>query len=348
MRRIAVINQKGGVGKTTTTVNLGAALAQAGQTVVLLDADPQANMSVHVDIDPHRLERSMYQVLISECSLREAMLPTSTRGLFAVPSNIDLSGAELELVNMVGRETILRDKLDEIEDEAIPIVDPSAAPAAPEETPAETSSQEAGDSTPGTNGTITGAGDAGRISSEAPTASTAPDRDPRPPEAAGESGEVEKRHIDFVIIDCPPSLGLLTINALGAAQEVFIPVQTQFFALQDMSKLLEVIKLVQRRLNPSLHVSGILPCLFDTRTRLSHDVLDEIQEYFQERVFKTRIRANVRLAEAPSHGQTIFEYAPESHGALDYAALAEEVLHRDAGKTITDPENRRGRVGRRP
>lgn len=328
MRRIAVINQKGGVGKTTTTVNLGAALARTGKTVVLLDADPQANMSVHVNVDPHRLELSMYQVLISECSLREAMVPTSTRGLFAVPSNIDLSGAELELVNMVGRETILRDKLDEVEDELIPIVD-LPGPTAETDADADDSAAVNG------SGSSNAPADAASIASERGTQSEV-------------VAEEEKRHIDFAIIDCPPSLGLLTINALGAAQEVFIPVQTQFFALQGMSKLLDVIKLVRRRLNPNLHVSGILPCLFDTRTRLSHDVLAEVREFFKERVFETKIRANVRLAEAPSHGQTIFEYAPESHGAVDYEALAAEVLERESGETIANPEQRRGRVGLRP
>lgn len=272
MRRIAVINQKGGVGKTTTTVNLGAALAMRGKTVLLLDIDPQANLSVHLNIDIFHLDMSMYQVLIGHCVLRQAMHPTSTKGLFVVPSNIDLSGAELELVSAVGRETILSDALDAIQDQEIPIV-------------------------------------------------------------GGEPDE--RRKIDFVIIDCPPSLGLLTVNALCAAEEVFIPVQTQFFALQGMSKLLDIIKRV-RRLNTGLHVSGILPCLFDTRTRLSHDVLGEIREFFKERVFETKIRDNVRLAEAPSHGQTIFEYSKDSAGAEDYAALADEVLARaEEDKTST-------------
>jgi len=286
MRRIAVINQKGGVGKTTTAVNLGAALAELGKAVVLLDIDPQANLSTHLDIDIFHLETSMYQVLLGQAELHEAMVPTSYPGLFTVPSNIDLSGAELELVNTVGRETILRDALDEIADRPVPIVDPRR-----------------------------GENDEGEASSSRP---------------------LKKRPIDFAIIDCPPSLGLLTVNALGAAREVFIPVQTQFFALQGMSKLLDIIKLVRRRLNPELHVAGIVPCLFDTRTRLSHDVLAEIREFFKERVFDTKIRDNIRLAEAPSHGQTIFEYAPQSHGAEDYAALADEVLERaDATRSGT-------------
>ena len=268
MRRIAVINQKGGVGKTTTTVNLGAALAHRGQNVLLLDIDPQANLSVHVNVDVVHLDVSMYQVLLGDNTLKEAMRPTSTPGLSVVPSNIDLSAAELELVNTVGRENILRDALLSIEKDPVPIIGPDG------------------------------------------------------------NGSGEARPIDFAIIDCPPSLGLLTINALAAAEEVFIPVQTQFFALQGMSKLLDIVKLVRRRLNPQLDISGILPCLFDTRTRLSHDVLSEIREFFKARVFETKIRDNVRLAEAPSHGQTIFEYAETSNGAGDYAALADEVLAR--------------------
>ena len=276
MRRIAVINQKGGVGKTTTAVNLGASLAHRDKTVLLIDIDPQANLSVHLDIDIVRLELTVYQVLIGDVPLASAMHPTRTPGLLVVPSNIDLSGAELELASMVGRETILRDAIDEIAGKPVPIV------GRPEE-----------DAEP----------------SEEPPA---------------------KRPIDFVIIDCPPSLNLLTLNALAAAEEVFIPVQTQFFALQGMSKLLDIVGKVQKRLNPSLAISGILPCMFDTRTRLSHDVLAEIRDYFKERVFETKIRDNVRLAEAPSHGQTIFEYAAESYGSEDYAALADEVLSREA------------------
>jgi chromosome partitioning protein len=239
--------------------------------VLLLDIDPQANLSVHLDVDIYHLEASMYDVLVGQRVLRDAILPTSTEGLYLVPSNIDLSGAELELVNTVGRETILRDAIDEIRGQPVP-------------------------------------------------------RAGSPQDGASASS----RPLDFVIIDCPPSLGLLTINALGAANEVFIPVQTQFFALQGMSKLLDVIRLVRKRINPSLHISGILACLFDTRTRLSHDVLAEIREFFKERVFETRIRDNIRLAEAPSYGQTIFEYASGSHGAEDYAALAAEVIARSA------------------
>jgi len=278
MRRIAVINQKGGVGKTTTTANLGAALARRGKNVLLLDIDPQANLSVHLDVDIFRLDVSMYQVLTGQCRLRDAILPTNTPKLYVVPSNIDLSGAELELVNTVGRETILRDAVEEI---------------------------------------------AGQ---------------PVPPGRGEESEAPPNRPFDFVVIDCPPSLGLLTINALAAATEVFIPVQTQFFALQGMSKLLDVIRLVRKRINPSLHIAGIVACLFDTRTRLSHDVYEEIREFFKERVFQTKIRNNVRLAEAPSYGQTIFEYAPESHGTEDYAALADEVLARSAAAALRPSE----------
>lgn len=245
------MNQKGGVGKTTCTVNLGAALAEAGQRVLLVDMDPQANTSLHLDIDIHTIEMSVYSVLSGETTVGEAVLPDVRERLWVLPANIDLSGAEIELVNAVGRESILRDAL-------------------------------------------------------------------RP--------FLAEERFDFVLVDCPPSLGLLSLNALTAVKEVAIPLQTEYFALQGMTRLLEVVKLIRKRLNRSLAVSVIIATMFDTRTNLSHEVLGEIREYFGERVCETVVRTNVTLAEAPSHGQTILEYATQSRGAEDFRNLAREWL----------------------
>ncbi len=254
MRAIAVINQKGGVGKTTTTVNLGAALLRLGFRVLLIDLDPQANMTIHLNVDPSGVDKSVYDVLCGKSAVADVMLECA--GLSVVPSHIDLAGAEVELVSMVGRETILRDKL----------------------------------------------------------ATLFADR-----EKAGEAP------FDFVLIDCPPSLGLLSLNALTFAGEVIIPMQTEYFALQGMTKLMDVVELVRSRLNPDLHISAIVPCRYDPRTNLAKEVLDEILRYFGDKVTKTRIRSNVRLAEAPSHGETVLDYDPESKGAADYLCLATEL-----------------------
>ncbi|MBK9386679.1 MAG: ParA family protein [Planctomycetes bacterium] len=252
MRRIAIINQKGGVGKTTTTTNLGAALARRGKRVLVVDIDPQANLSIHVDVDITNLEHSTYTLLVEDSTPAQAIRSTSTPNLDVLPTNIDLSGAELELANAIGRETILRDKL---------------------------------------------------------------------AQHFKEHGEY-----DFVLYDCPPSLGLLSLNALAAADEVFIPVQTEFFALQGMTKLMQVVELVRGRINPTLRITAIVPCLVDPRTNLASEVLAELRAVFPHQVLATRIRKNIRLAEAPSHGKTIFDYAPESSGARDYDDLAAEVL----------------------
>lgn len=251
MRSIAFMNQKGGVGKTTCTVNLAAALAESGHRVLLVDIDPQANASIHLGIEVHNLERSIYHVLTGACTIAEAVLRDQRPRLAVLPSNIDLSGAEIELVNAVGRETILRDALD-----AFLVEEP----------------------------------------------------------------------FDIVAVDCPPSLGLLSLNALTAVREVMIPLQTEFFALQGMVKLLEVVQLIQRRLNRSLEISGVIPTIFDGRTNLGREVVEEIRQFFGEKVFQTPIRNTVKLAEAPSHGKTIFEYADDSMGAADFRALAAEVL----------------------
>jgi len=265
MRRIALLNQKGGVGKTTTAVNLGAALARRGQRVLLVDLDPQANLSTHLGLRVEDSAATSYGVLCANTKIADGIVPTSTPGLMVLPTNLDLSGAELELASALGREALLRDALELFE------------------------------------------------------------------------REQEGAPYDFAIFDCPPSLGLLSVNGLVAAHEVFIAVQTEFFALQGMTKLVEIVQLIQRRMNPKLQITGIVPCLYDSRLRLAREVLAELRRYFPHQAFARPIQSNVKLAEAPSYGQTIFEYAPESSGARDYAALADEVLAPRGALTTTRP-----------
>ena len=258
MRRLALINQKGGVGKTTTSVNLGAALAEAGQRVVVCDLDPQANLTLHLGIGLDEGAATTYRVLLGQAEVADAVVDTTTPGLRVLPTDIDLSGAEMELAGAFGRETLLRDAIDRWEQAY---------------------------------------------------------RD--------EHGEAPA---DFLILDCPPSLGLLAVNGLAAANEVLLVVQTQFFALQGLTKLMEVVELVKSRIQPDLDVTGIVACLYDSRLRLAREVLGEIRKYFPGLVFRQTIGTNVKLAEAPSFGQTILQYAPQSPGAKDYRGLAAEVL----------------------
>ncbi|MDF1838064.1 MAG: AAA family ATPase [Planctomycetota bacterium] len=260
MRRIAIINQKGGVGKTTTVANLGAALARAGKRVVVFDMDPQANLSLYLGSEVGRGDASVYGVLTEGLPVQLALRKTKTPGLYLVASHLDLSGAELELASTMSRETLLRDAINLWEAEAL-------------------------------------------------------EKDGFPP-------------VDYILLDCPPSLGLLSINALVAAEEVMIAVQTEFFALQGLSKLVEVIQLLRRRMNPALTLTGILPCLYDSRLKLAREVLAELRRFFPGKVYPTPVRTNVRLAESPSHGMTIFEYAPGSNGAKDYEAMGRELLQR--------------------
>lgn len=247
-RTIAIINQKGGSGKTTTAVNLGAYLAVSGRTVLLVDLDPQANSTIHLGLKPHEVEKSVYDVMMDEKPLPDVIQQIAVENLFIVPANINLSGAEIELAGTVGREIILRDAVEKI------------------------------------------------------------------------SGVYE-----YVLIDCPPSLGLLTVNALTVAKEIIIPVQTEFFALEGMGKLFQTVEIVRRRLNRDLKITGIVPTLFDARTNLAREVIEKIREYFGEKVYKTAIRKNIRLAEASSHGLPVALYDPRSTGAEDYEALAKEV-----------------------
>ncbi|MCO8122952.1 AAA family ATPase [Stieleria sp. TO1_6] len=259
MRSIAVINQKGGVGKTTSTVNLGAALADSGKRVCIMDLDPQAHASLHLGITAVGGQPSMYEVLCGEATIAESRRRVSDR-LSVVPANLDLAASELELAGEVGREMILRDKLQD-----------------------------------------------------------------------------DPEEYDYLILDCPPSLGVLTVNALVAVKEVFLPLQPHFLALHGLSKLLRTIEIVSRRLNEQLRLSGVMLCMYDSNTRLAAEVSTDIEEFFQAtkggreffrgaRFFDTRIRRNIRLAEAPSFGQSIFQYSPGSNGAVDYQSLAEEVL----------------------
>ncbi|MBL8750174.1 MAG: ParA family protein [Planctomycetes bacterium] len=251
MKRIAVINQKGGVGKTTTTVNLGAALAHKGNRVLLLDMDPQANLTVHVDKRPDLESNTLTSLLVEDTPLKDLVQATGQPNLFVVPSDTSLAGVEQVLANRIGRETILREALE-------------AFPDAPD--------------------------------------------------------------FDYVLFDCPPSLGVLSANALVAADFVVIPMQAEYLSLQGMAKLLEVIQLVQKRLNPAVKIACVLPCMVDARTNLSTEVLREIDAHFGSILTKTRIRNNVKLAEAPSFGRTIFEHAPDSNGARDYEAFCNEFL----------------------
>jgi len=259
MECIAVINQKGGVGKTSTAVNLGAGLGERGKRVLLVDLDPQGHLTTHFGLDESAPGKSIYEVLTSNLPLADAIHSYSSV-IDIVPSNVDLAAAETELVSVLGREVILRDAL-----------------------------------------------------------------------SAGEWP------YDVVLFDCPPSLGILSLNALCAANRVLIPVQPHFLAMQGTGKLFETISLVNQRINPRLAVLGIVMCLFDAGTRLSFEVVGEISRYLESdrdstmpwhaaRIFETRIRRNVKLAECPSFGQSIFEYAPRSNGAIDYLALADEVI----------------------
>ncbi len=259
MRRIAVINQKGGVGKTTTTANLGAALANNGLRVLLVDLDPQGHLTLHFGAELSDGQSSVYDVLTAATPVADVLIKVRDR-VTLLPADIDLAGAEAELISVTGREVILREALDPIAAEH-----------------------------------------------------------------------------DIMLIDCPPSLGVLTVNALVASTEVLIPLQAHFFALQGLSKLLDTVTLVRQRINPSLHVSGIVLCMYESTTRLAGEVVDDLVKFLESsrgttcawadaRVYQTSIRRNIKLAESCSFGQTVFDYAPRSHGAIDYAALAAEIM----------------------
>ena len=258
MRSIAIMNQKGGVGKTTTAVNLSAALADTGAKVCLIDLDPQAHATLHFGIEPQVEFDSVYDVLVEDKKLTDVRKQVG-ENLWLIPSHLDLASAEMELAGIVGREVILRDKLAE-----------------------------------------------------------------------------DNMEFDYIFMDCPPSLGVLTINALTAVDEVFIPLQPHFLALHGLSKLLRTIELVAKRLNGRLELSGVILCMFEGQTRLASEVAQDVDAFFKQeyeqrtpwsnaKMFQTKIRRNIRLAEAPSFGKPIFQYDSHSNGAEDYRLLAEEV-----------------------
>lgn len=252
---IAMANQKGGVGKTTTCVNLSSYLAAMGKKVLMVDIDPQGNASSGLGVEKRKLKNSIYSVLVGDAEAGDAIIKTCVANLDILPSNIDLAGAEIELVSVENREKVLKNIL-------IPL----------------------------------------------------------------------KNKYDYITIDCPPSLALLTVNALTAADSVLIPIQGEFFALEGLSQLMNTIKLAKKYLNPSLEVEGVVLTMYDSRSNLVNSVTDEILKFFGKKVFTTRIPRNVRLGEAPSYGLSIMQFDPRSSGSLAYKALAEELLTRNNDK----------------
>ena len=248
MRRIAIINQKGGVGKTTTAVNLGAALAELGYRVLVVDLDPQGNATTGLGINARNLDCSIYDVILHDVPMVDCIEPTSLRNLFVVPATIDLAGAEIELVPVFSRELRLKRAIEQLGDE-----------------------------------------------------------------------------FDFTLIDCPPSLGLLTVNGLAAASEVVVPIQCEYYALEGLGQLLRNVNLVQTNLNPRLEVSTIILTMYDARTRLAEQVVKEVREHFGDRVCRSVVPRTVRLSEAPSFGQPIIVFDSSSRGAIAYRELAKEV-----------------------
>ncbi|WP_157571064.1 ParA family protein [Nocardioides insulae] len=258
-RVMVVANQKGGVGKTTSTVNVAAALAQLGQRVLVIDLDPQGNASTALSVEHHQGTPGTYEVLVEGAALDDVLVPSpEVPGLDVVPATIDLAGAEIELVSVVARESRLQKAL--------------AA-------------------------------------------------DPR----VGETGSGEDRW-DYVLVDCPPSLGLLTINALVAGAEVLIPIQAEYYALEGLGQLLKTVEMVQAHLNPTISVSTILITMYDARTRLAAGVAEEVKAHFGDQVLRTHIPRSVRVSEAPSYGQTVMTYDPGSPGALSYLQAAQEIV----------------------
>lgn len=250
-KTIAVVNQKGGVGKSTTAVNLSACMAAEGKTILLVDVDPQGNASSGVGVDKGSTKRCIYDAIINDALVSELMLNTALENLKVVPASIQLAGAEIELVSTMSREVRLRRAL-----------------------------------------------------------------------------EAVRGRFDFVMIDCPPSLGLLTVNALTAADSVIVPIQCEYYALEGLSQLLNTIQLVQKHLNPGLYLEGVVLTMYDSRTNLSQQVVDEVRGFFKDKVYQTVIPRNIRLSEAPSHGKPIILYDDRSRGAEAYRQLAKEVMAR--------------------
>jgi chromosome partitioning protein len=250
---ISIVNQKGGVGKTTTAVNLAASLALSGEKILLIDIDPQGNSTSGLGIDRDEVEKTLYSVIAGECSLAEAVVKTQIEQLYLVPSSADLLGAEIELIEKDGREGILAKALEDL-----------------------------------------------------------------------------KANYRYIFIDCPPSLGLLTLNALVASDSVLVPVQCEYYALEGLSMLTKTIRRIQGSFNPRLDIKGIVLTMFDTRNNLAHQVVEEVRKHFGEKVYQTMIPRNIALGEAPSHGKPAMLYDMKSRGAQSYLALAKEILREDS------------------
>ena len=250
-RIIAIANQKGGVGKTTTAINLASCLAEAGKKVLTIDLDPQGNMTSGLGVNKNELENTVYELMLDECSIKESMVDTVVDGMKIIPSNVNLAGAEIELLGIEDKEYILKNAVDYVRDD-----------------------------------------------------------------------------YDFIIIDCPPSLSLLTINALTASDTVLVPIQCEYYALEGLTQILQTIDLVKKKLNPKLELEGVVFTMYDARTNLSSDVVDTVKENLNATVYQTIIPRNVRLAEAPSHGLPINLYDSKSSGAESYRNLAKEIIER--------------------
>lgn len=250
-RIIAIANQKGGVGKTTTSINLSAALAEAGKQVLVIDIDPQGNTTSGLGIDKYNVDHTVYDMILEECSIEESILATEFDNLYMIPSNVDLAGAEIELIGVQNKEYIVKQAVNQIKD-----------------------------------------------------------------------------RYDFIIIDCPPSLNMLTINAMTTANTVLVPIQCEYYALEGLSQLIHTINLVKERLNPDLDIEGVVFTMYDARTNLSLQVVENVKNNLNQTIYKTIIPRNVRLAEAPSHGLPITVYDSKSAGAESYRLLAQEVIQR--------------------